>query len=96
MFATYLASTDALNKHASKEKIAEVACVLALHVAHFRARCGDVSFGKSLEMLRTKRVSDEQVRVLADGFGVLVEVLKELGTPEGSNRSAALPANVDV
>ena len=55
-----------------------------------------MSFGESLETLRTKRVSDEQVRVLADGFGVLVEVFRELGTPEGSNRSAALPANVDV
>ena len=36
-------------------------------------------------MLRTERVSDEQAKVLADGFGVLVEVLKALGTPEGEH-----------
>ena len=33
-------------------------------------------------MLRTERVSDEQAKVLADGFGVLVEVLKALEKPE--------------
>ena len=47
-------------------------------------------------MLRTERLSDVQAKVLAGGFAVLVEVLKVLGAPEGSNRSATLPANVDV
>ena len=36
-----------------------------------------------LKMLRTKRISDEQAKTLADRFGVLVEVLlKALATPE--------------
>ena len=30
--------------------------------------------------LRTEKVSDEMAKTLADGFGVLVEVLKALGT----------------
>ena len=46
---------------------------------------GDASIEESLEMLRTERVSDEQAKTLADGFGVLVEVLKALGTPEGEH-----------
>ena len=45
----------------------------------------NVSIEESLEMLRTERVSDEQAKVLADGFGVLVQVLKALATPEGTN-----------
>ncbi len=81
-FVTYLAASDALIEQATKEEIAEVARVLALHVAHYRARYGDVSIEESLEMLRAEKVSDEQAKVLADGFGVLVEVLKALGTPE--------------
>ncbi len=50
-----------------------------------RARFGDVSIEESLEMLRTEKISDEQAKVLADGFGVLVEVLKALATPEGEH-----------
>ena len=57
----------------------------ALLVAHFRQRYGDVSIEESLEMLRTERISDEQAKILANGFGVLVEVQKALGTPEGEH-----------
>ena len=81
----YLAALDALIEQATKEEVAEVARVLALHVVHYRQRCGDVSIEQSLEMLRTEKVSDEMAKVLADGFGVLVEVLKALATPEGKH-----------
>ena len=84
-FTTYLAASDELIEQASKEEIAEVARVLALHVAHYRARYGDVSIDESLEMLRTEKISDDMAKTLADGFGVLVEVLKALGTPEGEH-----------
>ena len=76
---------DKLIEQATKEEIAEVARVLALHVAHYRQRYGDVSIEESLELLRTEKVSDEMAKVLADGFGVLIEVLKALGTPEGEH-----------
>jgi hypothetical protein len=44
-----------------------------------------VSLEESLEMLRTETVSDEMAKTLADGFGVLIDVLKALGTPEGEH-----------
>jgi len=44
-----------------------------------------VSIEESLNMLRTEKISDEMAKTLADGFGVLVEVLKALGTPEGEH-----------
>jgi hypothetical protein len=68
-----------------KEQVAEVARVLALHFAHYRQRYGDVSTEESLEMLRTEKVGDEMAKVRADGFGVLVEVLKALGTLQGAH-----------
>ena len=80
-----LSGMDTLIEQATKEEIAEVARVLALHVAHCRQRYGDVSIEESLEPLRTERVSDEMAKTLADGFGVLVEVLKALGTPKGEH-----------
>ena len=46
---------------------------------------GDVSIEESLEMLRAEKISDEQAKTLAAGFGVLVEVLKALATPEGEH-----------
>jgi hypothetical protein len=44
-----------------------------------------VSIEESLDMLRTEKVSDEQAKTLADGFGVLIEELKALGTPKGEH-----------
>jgi hypothetical protein len=44
-----------------------------------------VAIEESLEMLRTESIADEMAKTLADGFGVLVEVLKALGTPEGEH-----------
>jgi hypothetical protein len=84
-FVAYVGASDTLIEQATKEEVAEVARVLALHVAHYRQRYGDVSLEESLQMLRTETVSDEMAKTLADGFGVLVEVLKALGTPEGEH-----------
>ncbi len=36
-------------------------------------------------MTRIESISDEMAKTLADGFGVLVEVLKPLETPEGEH-----------
>ena len=78
-FTALLQASDTLIEQATKGEVADAACVLALHVAHYRARYGDVSIEESLEMLRTDKISDEMAKVLADGcFGVLVEVLKAL------------------
>ena len=84
-FVAYLGVSDKLIEQATKEEVAEVARVLALHVAHYRQRYGDVSIEESLELLRTEKVTDEMAKTLADGFGVLVEVLKALGAPAGEH-----------
>ena len=81
-FVTYLGVSDALLEQASKEELAEVTRVLALHLEHYRTRYGDVPIEESIELLKTEKVTDDMARVLASGFGALVEVLKALGTPE--------------
>jgi len=52
-----------------------------IHRGHYGIRYGDVSNEESPEMPRTEKVSDEMAKTLADGFGVLIELLKALGTP---------------
>ncbi len=80
-FVTYLGVSDALLEQASKEEIAEVTRVLALHLGHYRTRYGDVPIEESIELLKTEKVTDDMARVLASGFGALVEVLKVMGAP---------------
>jgi hypothetical protein len=36
-------------------------------------------------MLRTEKICDEMAKILADGYGVLVEVLKALGASVGEH-----------
>ena len=84
-FIALLQASDTLIEQATKEEIADVAQVLALHVTHYRQRFGDISIEESLEMLRTEKISDEMTKTLADGFGILVDVLKALATPAGEH-----------
>jgi hypothetical protein len=42
-FTTYLAASDTLIEQGRKEEVAEVARVLALHVAHYQAPYGNVA-----------------------------------------------------
>ena len=81
-FVAYLGVSDTLIEQATKVEIAEVARILALHVAHYRQRYGDVSVEELLEMLCTDTLSDEQAKVLAHGFRVLVEVPTALGASQ--------------
>jgi hypothetical protein len=80
-FVAYVGVSDTLIEQATKEELAEVTRVLALHLGHCRTY-GDVPIEESIELLKTEKVTDDMARVLASGFGALVEVLKALG-PSG-------------
>lgn len=80
-FAAYLKIADKMIEQASKDDIADTARVLALHLAHYRAQHGEIPLKKSFELLLTETLSDEQAGELADGFEVLIAVMKTLATP---------------
>jgi hypothetical protein len=84
-FAAYLKLSDTLIEQASKEEVAEVARVLALHVAHYQTKHGAIPVEESLQMMLTETIDDEQAKTLADGFEVLITVMKSLGAPEGAH-----------
>ena len=65
--------------------MAEVARVLALHVAHYRRRYDDIPVDESLALFKVEKLDDDTAKTLADGFGVLVEVFKALWTPKGTH-----------
>ena len=84
-FAAYLTIADKMIEQASKDDIAETARILALHLAHYRAAHGEIPLKKSLDLLLSETLSEEQTGELADGFGVLIAVMKTLATPAGAH-----------
>jgi hypothetical protein len=84
-FAALLSASDTLIEQASKEEVAEVARVLALHVAHYQTKHGAIPVAESLELMLTETIHDDQAKALADGFEVLITVMRSLATPEGAH-----------
>ena len=81
-FAAYLKISDQLIEEAIKEDIGEVARVLALHLAHYQNKYDAIPVEESLRLMLTETIDDDQAKALADGFEVLIEVMKSLATPE--------------
>jgi hypothetical protein len=85
-FAGYLRLPGQMIEQASKAEIPEVARVLALHLAHYRAKHGEIPLIKSFELLLADTRTDEQAGEMADGFEVQIAVMKTLAMPaEGAH-----------
>jgi hypothetical protein len=87
-FKQYNAIADELLAAASKEQIAEAARILALNVAHFKARFGDAPTDNLGAMIDVGKVNAESAAMLASGMenfvGVLATVMG-LDRPEKMN-----------
>jgi hypothetical protein len=83
--ATCLAASDAVLESASKEEIAEVAKILALHVGHYRKRYGDVPITELMQLLQAETITDEIAATLAAGFEALVEAITAMGSPKAEH-----------
>ena len=85
-FLALLKLSDELIDHASRDELADLARVLALNIAQFRAQFGEIPVSDSLALLlETKTLDDAQATALADGFEVLITVIKALATPAGEH-----------
>jgi len=77
-FLQYLKLSDDLIEHSSKDLIAETARVLALMVAGYQAKFGEIPVEESLRLLRVETLNDEDAAMLASGLETLVGVLGAL------------------
>ena len=84
-FAAYLKVSDRLIEDASKEDIAEVARVLALHLAHYQKKYEAIPVQESLKLMLTETIEADQANALADGFEVLIEVIRAVAIPVGAH-----------
>jgi hypothetical protein len=75
LFAQYNKLADMLIAQASKDQIAECARLLALNLAHYQSKYGDLPLDETLAMVDADEPNDDQENLV----GVLGTVVSGLG-----------------
>lgn len=75
MFAQYYKLADQLIEKCSKEDIAECARLLAMNVAHYKSKYGELPLDETLAMINMDKPNEEQLQMLTDGMEIFVGVL---------------------
>ena len=74
-FKSYYALADKLMAAMTPEQLADCLRVLALHVADYRLRFGEIPSQRLLALIGVTEISDDQARMLREGMEVLVGYL---------------------
>ena len=74
-FEQYYKLADMLIEKASKEQLAECATLLALNLAHHKARHGEIPLDETLALVDLSEPNEAQAELLTDGMETLVGVL---------------------
>lgn len=85
-FAQYIKLADQLIEKVSKEDLAECARLLALNVAHYQNKYGELPLEEKLAMIGMTKPNDEQIQMLTDGMEILVGVLGNVVTGLGESK----------
>ena len=71
----YMILVDNLVEVAEKEDIAECARLLAMNVAHYKKRYGELPLEDQLAMTNAEEINDQQAELVIDGMETLAGVL---------------------
>ena len=74
-FGQYYKLADQLIEKSTQEDIAECARLLALNVAHYQSKYGELPLDDTLAMIGMTKPNEEQLQLMANGMEVLVGVL---------------------
>jgi hypothetical protein len=74
-FKSYCALANRLLDAMDKEQVAECLRVMAVHLAEYQRRFGEIPRQDLLELAGATEINDEQARMLRDGMEVLVGYL---------------------
>lgn len=74
-FAQYYKLADRLIEKVSKEDLAECARLMALNIAHYQSKYGELPLDETLAMLGIPQPNDEQIEILSSGMEIFVGVL---------------------
>ena len=85
-FAEYNKIADLLIEKVSKEDIAECARLLAMNVAHYQSKYGELPLEEKLAMINMDKPNEEQIQLMTDGMEILVGVLSNVVVGIGQAR----------
>ena len=85
-FEQYYKLADQLIGKVSKEDLAECARLLALNVAHYQSKYGELPLDETLTLTGMNKPNAEQLRLMAAGMEVLVGVLGNVVSGIGQER----------
>lgn len=85
-FGKYYKLADQLIENASKEEVAECARLLALNVAHYQSKYGELPLEETLAMVSMGKPNPEQFQLMTAGMEVLVGVLGSMVSGLGESK----------
>lgn len=85
-FQQYYKLADQLIEKVSKEDIAEAARLLALNVAHYQSKYGELPLDETLAMIGMKKPNEEQMQLMTAGMEIFVGVLGNVVVGVGQER----------
>jgi len=74
-FKSYCALANQLIDAMSKEQVSECLRIVAVHLADYRSRFGEIPKPDLLELAATTEITDDQARLLRDAMELLVGYL---------------------
>lgn len=74
-FQQYYKLADILIEQANKEQLAECARLLALNLAHYQGKYGEIPLEDTLAIISAETPNEEQAALLRDGMEILVGLL---------------------
>jgi len=85
-FAQYYKLADQLIEKVSKEDLAECARLMALNVAHYQSKYGELPLDETLAMVNAVRPNQAQLKMLTDGMEIFVGMLGTVVSGIGQER----------
>ena len=75
LFRQYIDLADHLITSSTKEDVAETARLLALNLAHYQGKYGELPLEETLAVLNADKPNEDQLKMLVSGMENLVGVL---------------------
>jgi hypothetical protein len=74
-FAALLQLSDKYLARAERNDLEECARIRAVQCAHYRAKFGELPMSDTMDVLASETMNDEQAKLIADGYEMVVGVL---------------------
>ena len=71
----YYKLADLLIEKVSKEDLAECAQLLAMNIAHYKSKYGELPLDEKLALIGMHKANEEQIQLMCDGMDIFVGVL---------------------